>query len=140
MRNLNTMYDIKDLRIVMIKKDFLESKNDDYINYFNDNVKFIVEKLVIEDKDKKGNPYYSEYYTECITEEDFSTRTSYEKLDDVPEMFSIVSRIPGKYFTNEEIASGKISTIRIFKILQDINMEKTIESNKVKKIGKKNQE
>ena len=129
MSNLrNTIYDIKDLRIVMINKDYIEQKNDDYINIFNENVKFIVEKFVFENGD-----HFTEYYTECITEEDLSVRTSNKEFTDFPKMFSIVSRIPTKYLTEEEIKTGKISSIRIFKLLQDINVKK--EKEKVKKIG-----
>ncbi len=138
MKNSNELlYNIKDLRIVMINKDYLEQKQDDYINYFNENVKFIVEKYTLEDKDKYGLPYYAEYYTECITEEDLSVRVSHKPFRDVPEIFSIVEDIPLKYLTEEEKETGKITTPRIFKILQDINVYRK-NNSKVRKLGVKN--
>ena len=134
----NEIYDIKDLRIAMINKDYLEHNNDEYIRYFKDNFKFIVEKYTIEEK-KDDNLLYHEYYTECITEEDLVERTSSHPFDDVPKMFSIVSRIPTKYFSEEEIKTGKINTIRIYQILQEINTSKELDDKniKIKKLKKK---
>ena len=122
----NEFYNIKDLRIVMINKDYLDHNKDEYIRYFKDNFKFIVEKCTIEEK-VDDKTLYNEFYTECITNEDFIKRTSSNPFSDVPKMFSIVSRIPSKYFTEEEIKLGKISAIRIYQILQEINTEKTME-------------
>ncbi len=133
MKNLEDMfYDINDLKIVMINKDYIEKQEDDFIQCFNEKVKFIVEKSVISDKDKNGLPYYAEYYTECITEEDLSKRISHRPFQDNPEIFSMVMDIPLDYFTEEEIMTGKISVKRIYKILQDINVNRKIESNKIK--------
>lgn len=137
MKNSNDLlYNIKDLRIVMINRDYLEQKQDEYINYFNENVKFIVEKYILEDNDKYGLPYYAEYYTECITEEDLSVRVSHKPLSDNPEIFSMVEEIPLKYFTDEEKETGTITIPRIFKILQDINVPQK-NNHKVRKLGAK---
>lgn len=131
MNNLrDKLYDIKDLRIVMINKNYIEQTHDDYINYFNENVKLIAEKLVIETKDDTGKTNYSEYYMECITEEDLSFRTSKEPFTTTPKIFSVVSRIPTEFLTDEEFRTGKITTMRIFKILQDINIEKKKKNSK----------
>ena len=135
--NEELFYNIDNLKVVMINKKFIEYKEDDYINYFNENVKFIVEKLLIEDKDKYGLLYYAEYYTECITEEDLSVRTSNKPFTDDPELFSYISDIPTEYLTEEEIKTKKISVMRIFKILQDININRSLENNKVLKKSKK---
>ena len=135
---INTIYDLKDLRIVMVNKDYLVQKKEDYINYFNENVMFIAEKFVIEETDKDNKKHYSEYYTECITEEVLSERTSDHEFTDFPKIFSIVSRIPNKYLTEEEIKTGKISALRIYKLLQDINISeknKVKRKEKIKKIG-----
>lgn len=123
-------YDIKDLRVVQINKNYIENHDNEYVHYFNDKVQFIVEKLNFEEKDDEGI-YYSEYYTECITEEDLLKRISRKPIIDKPEMFSIVKNIPLEYLTEEEIKSGTIKTMRIFKILQDINVDK-LESSKTK--------
>ncbi|MBR3661116.1 MAG: hypothetical protein IKN63_04330 [Bacilli bacterium] len=130
------VYDIKDLRIVMINKNYVTSNKDEYINYFNENIKFIVEKQVFKDSDTNGNLCYHEYYTECVTEEDLLVRSSDRDFDYFPNMFSIVSRIPSKYFTKEELQNGKISTIRIYKIFQDINFCKEDVKGKVKNLKK----
>ncbi|MBQ8891401.1 MAG: hypothetical protein IJ068_00850 [Bacilli bacterium] len=132
----NMLYDIKDLRIVMIDKDYIEYEKDDSVNYFNENVKFIVEKFLDNGKDKNGLPYFVEYYTECLTEEDLSERISHKPFKDEPKIFSLIETIPDEYLTEEELASGKISYKRIFKILQDINVN-TKKGRKIKKIGKK---
>lgn len=142
MKDLDELvYDLKNLKVVMINKNFLEQKNNDYINYFNENVKFIVEKYVIEDKDKYGLPYYAEYYTECITEEDLSVRQSHKPFMNDPDMFSLIEEIPEIYLTEEEIKTGKITVRRIFKILQDINIlskkEPVIEEDNNKKLTKR---
>ena len=133
----NVMYNIKDLRIVMINKDYIEQHEDENLNNFNDNVKFIVEKTIIESADNDKNKYYAEYYTECITEQDLSSRVAYDEFETVPDVFSFESTIPDEYFTEEELAIGKVSALRVFKILQDINVtEKEVKSPvKLKKIG-----
>ena len=138
MNNLKSeYYNIKDLRVVMINKDYLDNNKDEYIKYFKDNFIFIVEKCTIEEPTDDGILYH-EYYTECVTEEDLIERTSSSPFDSVPKMFSIVSRIPNKYFTEEELNASKISAIRIFQILQEINLEKNLEEDtKVKKLTKK---
>ena len=132
-------YNIKDLRIVMINKEYLEYGNNDYVNYFNGNVKFIVEKIIIDDVDKFGLPYFAEYYTECVTEEDLSVRVDNKEITGKPKIFSLVSKIPKKYFTKDELDDGKVSIRRIYKILQDINVTEKIktDNHKVKKIGKR---
>ena len=137
MKNDETMYDIKDLRIVMLNKDYIKNNENDYINYFNENIKFITEKFLINEKTPGGNEYYAEYYTECITEEDLSTRISDKPFCDNPKIFSLVSRIPKNYFTEEELESGKISLIRIYKVFQDININKEKKQGKIKRFGKK---
>ena len=132
----NIAYDINDLRIVMINKDYLEKNDKESFNTFNENVKFIAEKIVIASSDNDKNKYYTEYYEECLTEKDLSVRTAYEEFESVPEVLSFVSRIPGKYFTAEEIKSGKITKLRLYKIFQDINFIKEDTKGKVKKLEK----
>jgi len=138
MKKINDLsYDIKDLRIVMIDKDYIENRRENYIEYFNENIKFVVEKSVIESIDQYGLKKYSEYYTECITEQDLSVRSSNKPFDDFPKIFSIVSRIPPKFFTEEELATGKVSVMRIFKILQDINVNDRKQERREKREEKK---
>lgn len=138
MKNFEDMfYNIKDLKIVMINKDYVEKQEDDFIQYFNEKVKFIVEKYVISAIDEKGLPYYAEYYTECITEEDLSKRISRSPFRDIPEIFSLVMDLPLEYFTEEEIIDGKVSVKRIYKILQDININREMGLNKIKVLGER---
>ena len=129
----NMLYNIEDLRIVMINKDYIEYAEDDNVNYFNENVRFIVEKVLINDTDSAGEPYYAEYYTECITEEDLSERYSSKPFQDTPKMFSMVSKIPNQYLTEEEKESGKISLKRVYKVLQDININHEKDNSKIKR-------
>jgi len=129
-------YDIKDLRIVMMNKKYVEH-HDDNLDNFNENIKFIVEKQVIQSENNDKNKYYAEYYAECITEKDLSFRVGYEEFENVPEIFSFVSRIPSKYFTKEEIKSGRTTKLRLYKIFQDINFTKENTEDKPKKLEKR---
>jgi hypothetical protein len=138
MINLREEYDIKNLYIVSINKDYIETNKDDNVQYFNDGVKFIAEKFLEIKKDSDGKTIYYESYTECITEQDLSERYSEEPFHDIPDIFKTVIKFDSVYLTNEEKKSGKIRTMRLFKLLQDINMNKELDLNsKVKKIGKK---
>jgi len=125
MSNLNeNIYDIKDLYIVKLNEDYIERKSDDYIQYFNKDLKFIVEKFNVQ---KTGDlPYYVEYYMECITEQDLSNRRSKHEFTSIPHVFSSVEEFPIEYLTEEEKQSGKITTMRLFQIFQEINVKSKI--------------
>ncbi len=129
-------YEIKDLKIVRINENYIEKHENDYIEYFNPKLIFIVEKCMIENKDNQGLSYFTEYYTECITEMDIYKRESNKPFKEEANVFSIIIDIPLEYLTDEEIKLGKISVRRIYKILQDINI-KSLEKEKIKRIGEK---
>ena len=115
------IFNIKDLRVVTINKEYIEQHDDEYIRYFNEDVKFIVERLLIPYRDNNKKRFFIEYYTECITEEDLSIRESYNRFNDIPSIFKSVEMVPTDLLTGEEIKTGEISAMRIFKLLQDIN-------------------
>ena len=117
------IYDIKDLYIVKLNNEYVEKKGD-YIQYYNRDLKFIVEKFSME---KIGElPYYSEIYTECITEQDLYSRHSSKPFRRMPKVFSSLEEFPKEYLTEEELKTEKVSTMRLFQIFQEINVKEKV--------------
>lgn len=135
------IYDIKDLYVVKLNdnyKDFLpnnKKENDDnkYIECFNPNFYYIVERCLIENK---PSGFY-EYYTECIVGRDLFYRVIEKNDEKTPEIFREIYLFPKEYISKEELKQGKITTSRIFQIFQEINFSKTISDNKEKTYVKK---
>lgn len=120
----DTIYDIKDLYIVKLNENYVERNIDDYIHCYNKDLKFIVEKFCLQ---KEGElPYYIEYYTECITEQDLSNRRSKHPFKTIPNVFSSIEEFPLEYLTEEEKKLGQVNTMRLFQIFQEINVKDKI--------------
>ena len=118
----NDFYNIKDLYVVRLDDAYVKKSRNEYIHYYNSDLKFIVEKISIE---KGGElPYYVEFYTECITELDLVKRSSKRQFKSIPKEFYYIEELPLEYLTEEEVQSGKISTMRLFQIFQEINMKR----------------
>ena len=129
MSNFTEKYDIKDLYIVKLNDDLLNNIgiSNEFVNYFNSNLYYIVERFCI----SEDNINYYEMYKECIIGEDFYSREGRIEIQQMPEVFESMNQLPLEYLDEEEIKKGEISTIRIFQIFQEINFQK------VKKVGRK---
>lgn len=122
-RLTENIYGIKDLYLIKFKEDYLKKfdQEEGYIKYFNSGLKYIVEKFTIDDNITK-KPYF-EVYTECITGQDFYKREDKESFDDIPDIFESILDFPIEYLDEEEKRSGKVTTMRLFQIFQEINIK-----------------
>ena len=118
------VFDLDSLCIVKLKNNSLE-------NYFED-IYYIVEKYAEESKDG-----YYEIYTECITDKDIYERSSREKFKEIPEVFSIIREFPRTFCTEEELASRKIRTHRLFYLFQQLNYLQVIKQEAMKEMNEK---
>ncbi len=129
MSKLNeNFFDIKDLYVVKFKPEYSMNsfgKGED-TRYYNPNFQFIMEKFTI--YDKSGKNLEIEIYTECLTNEDITKRENSNITSEIPELFKSVEEFPKEYLTQEELKTGVISTLRLFKIFQELN-EKSLRSN-----------
>jgi len=136
MSNLKeNIYDISDLRIGQLSDNYV-IKQDDSVKYFSNKIKLIVEVMLIKSRNMDDTINYTEYYSECLTGEDLFNRTAKQPFEDIPPLFASLEKINSKFLTDEEIKTGKIGTLRIFQVFQDINFEnfeKGTEKRKVKK-------
>lgn len=122
MNYAENVYNIEDLYIVTLKEDFIKhSKEEEYIESFNQNLSFIAERFYIE----KGNglPYFFEAYTECMTGVDLSKREGEEPFQEIPSTFLEVEKFPVDYLDEEERKTGKIKTVHLFQIFVEMNMK-----------------
>ena len=135
----DNIYDINDIFVVKIKKDYKEiNTSDGYIQTFNPNFCQFVERFLLDTSD--GLKYEMELYTECFTGETVFLRENINKNMSIPNMFEFMYQLPEKYLTEEEIKTGKIRTVRLYQIFQLLNYEmfKSLEVEekvKTKKIG-----
>ena len=115
-------YEIKDLYIGKFNNEYIkEVDENNAIHYFNQDLSFIIEKLVIERSDKR--PYIAEYYAECITEEVLMEREADDPFLEIPKIFASLEPLPEEYLNEEEKKTGKISMMRLFQVFQDINVK-----------------
>ena len=122
MSNLTeNVYNIADLYVVKLKKEIASQEKSEYMEFFNPNLFFIVEKFVIKKDD--GLPYFFEAYTECITGRDLFMNESREGSHDIPNVFESMEEFQEDYLNEEEKQTGKITTSRIFQIFQEINIK-----------------
>lgn len=130
-------FNINDLYIAKIKEDYKININGEYIEYFNPNFYYILEKFCLDDK----LSIQIEIYTECFTGEDISIRENIKKDDSFPDMFEVLEPLPKEYLTKEEIMDKQVRTLRLFQIFQMINYQNMMnikdDKVKVKSLGKK---
>ena len=122
MSNLTeNVYNIADLYVVKLKEEMASYEKAGYMEFFNPNLFFIVEKFVVKKDD--GLPYFFEVYMECITGRDLYMNESREETQGLPNVFESIEEFPNDYLYEEEKQTGKITTSRIFQIFQEINIK-----------------
>ena len=117
------IYDIKDLYLIKFNDNYQDNFNQEegYIKYFNLGLQYIVEKFAIEDN--KTKKMFFEVYTECITGQDFYKRENKESFSGFPDIFESITEFPIEYLDEEEKKRGKVTTMRLFQIFQEINIK-----------------